>query len=229
MTQKSHSPNMFVQLVINLALPLIILTRYSDESELGPTKALLLALAFPVAYELYSIKRRRKVSMLSILAIGGILVTGAISLLGLSEGWLAIRRSVPYVAIALAILVSILIKRSLVGAVLRQIIDMDEVKKRVTKDGRQAELDQSLKTTGYLLVAVFMAIAIIAYVLTRVVIVSPTDTTGFNHEYARLRVLSLPFTMVPMFIGVVVVIAYVTSRLEKLTGIELEKLLKKKQ
>jgi intracellular septation protein A len=225
---KTNQPSTWIQLLVNFILPLIILTRFSAESQLGPTKALLLALAFPVAFEIYSIKKRRKVSMLSVLAIGGILVTGAISLLGLSEGWLAVRRSVPYLAVAIAIIVSILIKRPLLKALLPQMLDMQRVTNLATERHKSLELEQAITKAGYILAALFVAITIVAYVLTRIVIISPTDTAEFNQEYARLRLWSLPAIMLPMFVGMAGMITYLFKRLEKITGLDFEEILKKK-
>lgn len=227
--KKGGEAPLAVQMIVNVVLPLVILLKFSDESSLGPTKALILALAFPVVFELYSVIKRRKVSMFSLLSIGGILVTGAISLLGLSEGWLAIRRSVIYIVIAVAIIVSIVIKRPLLGALLPQLADMEVVNKHVSARHKSAEFDRLIRNTGYAMAVLLVIIAILSYVVTRVVITSPTDTAQFNHEYARLRVLSLPLITLPLMAGFIGIIFYLVTRLEKVTGVDFEAIIKKKK
>lgn len=221
-------PSALLQFIVSFVIPIIILTRFSAESSLGPTKGLLLALAFPVAFELYNVQKRKKLSMFSLLAIGGIIVTGAISLLGLSEGWLAIRRAVPYFAMGVAILVSIWIKHPILNAVLPKMFDMDEVTSRAQKKHTLPELSRSINRTGYLLSGLFIIIAIASYVLTRMVIMSETGTSSFNAEYARLRILSLPIITLPLLVGFTCALLYLTKAIEKLTSLDIDNILKKK-
>ena len=223
-SQKSALP----QILITFIIPIIILTKYSGESQLGPTKALLLALAFPIVYEIYSIRSRKKLSILSLVAIGGIIVTGAISLLGLSEEWLALRRAVPYFVVSVAVLVSIWIKRPLLNMLLPHILDMEKVAGAAKQQRTETQLKKTILNAGYMVAGLFFVITVVTYILTHVVIVSPTDTAGFNEEYARLRLVSLIAITVPMIIGIGGIIAYLVIRIEKLTCLKSEELTKKK-
>lgn len=221
-------PSMVVQLLVSFVIPLIILTRFSADSMLGPTKSFLLALLFPVVYELYNVRRLKKLSMLSVWAIVGVLLTGAVSLLGLSEGWLALRRGVPYLATGIVIAGSIVIKRPILNALLPQILDMDKITEAAQKKHKFEELQKKLNIAGYMLGIMLILIAVASYILTRVVIVSAAGSAGFNQEYAKLRLLSLPYNTLPLIVGVTIVITYLTQAIEKLTGLELDQLTKKK-
>lgn len=225
---KAAESSAILQFIVSFVIPVVILTRFSSESSLGPTKGMILALAFPVVFEIYNVRKRRKLSMFSLLAIGGILVTGAISLLGLSEEWLSIRRAVPYLAASIAILVSIRIKHPIVNALLPQVLDMDKITSHARKKHTLDELKQSIDRASYILSAVLFIIAVASYVLTRVVIVSETGTTGFNQEYAHLRVLSLPIITLPLIVGFAGVMLYLTNSIEKLIGLDIESVVKKK-
>lgn len=222
-------PSAILQFIVSFVIPIIILTRFSSESSLGPTKGLLLALAFPVAFEIYNVRKRKKFSMFSLLAIGGIIVTGAISLLGLSEGWLAIRRAVPYFAMGAAILISIQIKHPILNALLSKMMNMDMVASQARKKKTLTELERGINKAGYILSGVFFIIAIASYILTRVVIVSETGTAGFNAEYARLRILSLPIISLPLLVGFTYALLYLTKSIEKLTGLDIDTVLIKKK
>ena len=190
---------------------------------------MLLALSFPVAFELYNALNRRKPSLLSLLAIVGILVTGLISLLGLSEGWLAIRRSAPYLFGALVILISIWIKHPIVQVALSQILDMDLIDETAAKTKKTAALKRIVDRTGYMLSFLLLIMMIATYIMTRIVIMSPTHSAAFNQEYAKLGLLSLPFISLPLLVGVVVIVMFLITKIEKLTGIDGEALLKKKK
>lgn len=224
-----HRPSPFLQFLVNFIIPIIILTRYSSDSQLGPIKGMLLALAFPVAYEMYNVYKRKKFSMLSAIAIGGILVTGAMSLLGLSEGWLALRRSLPYFAVGLAILISMWIKKPLVEKFLPQIIDMEKARDAAKEKKTTSALNNHIKLTTYLFAVTFIGIAVASFVLTRAVITHAAGTTGFNEEYARLRVLALPFNTLPLFVAFISIVMVLFTKIEKLTGLDIEVLVKKKK
>ena len=189
---------------------------------------MLVALAFPVAYELYNVYKRKKISALSVIAIGGIFVTGIISLLGLSEGWLAVRRSVPYLAIAVALLISMRLKKSLLHLLLPQILDMDKIKSAAKERRNAKELNAHINKAGYILALLFIIEGVASYILTRTVITAETGTSLFNTEYARLRILALPFTTLPLLLGLAGAIMYLLSKIEKLTGIEPDQLLNKR-
>ncbi len=224
-TKSSHAP---LQLVVSFIIPIIILSRFSNDSSLGPTYSLLLALAFPIAYELYSYKKTKKPSLLSALAIGGILVTGVVTLLGLSEGWLAIRRSIPYIAVGTALLISIFIKRPLLPAVLPSLLDMDRVNEVIVRKHLQSLFNKKLNFIGYMLTALLFLVAVVSYVLTTAIITSQTGSTLFNVEYAKLRLLSILFVTLPLVIGITAISVYLMKVIEKLTGIDVEELLKKR-
>ncbi len=224
----SGKPSFLLQLFVNFIIPIFILTRFSAESELGATKAFLLALAFPVGFEIYSIWRRRKVSMVSLAVIGGLLVTGAIGLFNLDENWLAIRRSVPYVFIVVVILVGQLIKRPVVNALLKRIFDMNVVSEAAREKGTLKKVEQTATNAAYALCGIFAAIAVASYILTHIIIQSPTGSDAFNQEYAHLRLVSLPAIALPLMVGIVVVISYLLLRIEKLTGLKSDDIMKQK-
>jgi len=216
-----------LQIIVNFALPIFILNRFSAESSLGPTKSFLLALSFPVILEIYSIIKRRKVSTISLLAIGGILATGLISLLGLSEDWLAIRRSVPYFIAGLVILASTLLKRPLINLLLQKIFNMDTITEHARKKKTLVVMKAKLKIVSYFLVGLFFTIAVASYFLTRIVIDGPANTADFNQDFARLRILSLLIVTLPMFVGIAGIVFYIMQLMEKATGLDNERLMKK--
>lgn len=226
-SQPSRSATL-VQLLVSFVIPVIILARFSGEAQLGPARGMLLALAFPVGYEVYNFFTHKKPSYLSLFAIGGILLTGGISLLGLSEDWLAVRRAVPYLAAALVIMGSIIIKRPLLPALLPYFLDMDLLAKHTRGKRARAALERTLTRCSVMLSILLLILAIISFVLTKALILSPTDTSAFNQEFAKLRLVSLAAVTLPLLVGVTALLFYLVSSLEKLTGLEFDQILKKK-
>lgn len=218
----------WLQLLVTFVIPIFILTRYSGEGALGPVYGLLLALAFPVGLELYGVYKRRRIGMLPLLAIGGILVTGAIGLLGLSEDWLALRRGMPYAAGALLLLGSMAIRQPLLDTLLPYVLDMEKVDGAVKTRAGRLRLQAVTVRASYMLVALLFALAAASYILTLIVIVSPTGTPGFNLEYARLRLISLPAITLPLVTGITGILYYLAESITKVTKLEFDDILKKR-
>jgi hypothetical protein len=218
------------QLIAGFAIPTFVLLYFSDESRLGPLWAMMLALAFPLALELYSLRIRRKPSVMSLLAIVGILFVGAISLLGLSEGWLALRRSLIYIVGALVVLILLRFKREIINKAIAQVVDMDVVYNAAKKKGTpHTWITRHINRVIYLLSAFLLLVGIATYIVTIVFITAPAGTSEFNAQYAQLRVMSIIFTTIPLLAGVVGLLMYMVYGLEKMTGVKAEDLWKKKQ
>lgn len=218
--RKQTSTGLILQLLLTFVLPIIVLMKLSSPSALGQVKSLLLALAFPIVYELTQAAKHKKISGLSLLSIGGILVTGLLSLLKLSATWLALRRAVPYVCIAAGILIAQSVGYPVVEKVVSQIFDMKKLK-AATKNPKEI-LDPLFKKSAYLASGLFGLMAISSYILTKIIVTSSLGNAEFNQQYAQLRLLSIPFITIPILIGSIGIIWYVVNKLEKATGRDVE-------
>lgn len=229
MAKSTRPPlSIFTQIIVGFVIPTIILMVLSDESRLGPMVAMGLALLPPVLLEIYSFFTGRKASLLSLVAIIGILLIGAISLFGLSEEWLGVRRAGIFIIAALGIAAVLLFKPNWIDKGLGKIIDMPSVRKAAQSKGTEAEIHRHILKVGYFLVALLVVIAIWSYVLTVIVITAPTGSSEFNSQYALLRLLGILFVSLPLVIGTTILLVYLATGFEKLTGIDIETLLKKK-
>ena len=226
-TKKVQPSNTLLQLAVNIFLPLVILTKLSGKDQLGQIGALLVALALPVLWELYRVIKHRKLSMLSAAAIGGIVLTGGISLLGLSEGWLAVRRSAIYVIGSLVLLGLLYKKKQPVDWLLPSVLDINTVNSAIQRRKKEAEFKRKKHTTVYAFALLLLVVGVVSYILTRVVITHATNTEAFNTEYARLRVLSLPFVTAPLVVGGTAILMYLLIGIEKLSGLELDAIMQK--
>lgn len=221
--------SLLIQIVIGFIIPTIVLMALSDESRLGPIVAMTVALIPPVLLELYSFFTGRKASIISVFAIIGILLIGVISFFGLSEEWLGVRRAGIYAIAALGIAAILTFKRDWIDKGLGKLIDMPKVRQAAKEKHSEKEVAKHITKVGYILVIFLTVIAAWSYILTLIVITSPTGSSGFNAEYAELRLLSLPYVSLPLLFGVTALLVYLVTGFEKYTGIDIEELLKKKK
>ena len=61
--------NSLMNLLVNIAMPVIVLMKFSNEEALGPVNGLIVALAFPLVYGIYGFFREKKVNFFSVLGI----------------------------------------------------------------------------------------------------------------------------------------------------------------
>ena len=217
-----------LNLLITIILPVIILTRYSAESRLGPDKALALALALPVGYAIYEIIRSRKVSASPIIGVVSVLLTGGFRLLDIPPEWFAVKEAAIPAALALAILVSAWIGKPLARIFLDQILDRDRIETALAANGTAQEYEERTSIATYLLAGAFILSAILNYVLARIVVTSEPGTDAFNSELGRMTALSYPVITLPVMLVLMGTIYYIFSTVGKLTGLELEEMMKQK-
>ncbi|MGB2256241.1 MAG: VC0807 family protein, partial [Spongiibacter marinus] len=80
-------------LLFNIVIPTLILTKFSGEEDLGPSLSIIIALAFPVSFGAWDYIKTRRTNIFSILGFVSILLTGGISLLELDPQYIAIKEA----------------------------------------------------------------------------------------------------------------------------------------
>lgn len=218
-----------INLLITIILPVIILTRFSSEDSLGPDRALALALALPIGYALIELFRTRRVSASPIIGIVSVLLTGGFRLLDIPPEWFAVKEAAIPAILALAILVSAWIGRPLARIFLDQILDRERIDTALAEHGTAHEYEQRTAIATYLLAGAFVLSAILNFVLARIVVTSDPGTDAFNSELGRMTALSYPVITIPVMIVLFITILYVFNTVGKLTGLEMEDMMKQKQ
>ena len=82
-TQKTpeYKKRPIFELIFNIVIPSVILMKFSGAEDLGATKALLVALYFPISWGLYELMKYRKINYIALLGLISVLLTGGIGLL----------------------------------------------------------------------------------------------------------------------------------------------------
>jgi hypothetical protein len=217
-----------LNILITLVIPVIILTRFSGDDDLGPTRGLLLALAFPIGYALYEIWKQRKVSWTPVVGVVSVLLTGGIALLELPPELIAIKEaSIPFL-LAMAILVSAWIGRPLARIFLNQMLDREKVERALMERGTTAEYEARTARATYMLASAFLLSAALNYGLAKVIVTSEPGTEAFNSELGRMTALSFPVITVPVMIVLFITIFYILRIVNQLTGLEAEEVIRQR-
>lgn len=221
---KSDSkPNPLLEIAITIVVPAIVLMKLSGADSLGPLRALLLGLAFPLGWGLYEGWRRRKLSWLAVLGVVSTLLTGGIGLLALDAKWLAVKEAAVPSLIGLVILGSVWTGNPLIRMLVfnASLFDVDKVNQALVAHGNTAAFNQRLRQGTVMLAGTFFFSAVANFVLTRWVVTSPAGTEAFNQELGRLTLLSYPVIAVPSMLMMMGLLYWLARQAKAMTGLDM--------
>ena len=226
MTEKTapKRENMFINLLLNIVIPTIILTKFSGAEHLGPKLGIIVALAFPIGYGIKDYFRAQKVNFFSALGVFSVAMTGGMSLLEIAPKYIAIKEAAVPAVFGLATLISLKTRFPLVRTLLYNdlVMDIARVEAALQEHGTKQDFEKTLVNASWMLAGSFLVSSILNYVLARVILVSPPGTEAFNAELGKMTALSFPVIAVPAMIIMMFALFYLFRNIKRLTELDLE-------
>lgn len=213
-------------LLLNIVIPTVIMTKFSGEEDFGPLYSIVIALAFPVAYGLWDFATTRKANFFSILGVISVLLTGTMSLLKLPPEYIAIKEAAIPALFGIATLVSLKTRFPLVKTLLlnEQIMQVDKVYRALDTHGTRERFEEKLKIANYMIAGSFFLSSVLNYVLARVILVSEPGTVAFTEELGKMTALSFPVIALPSTAVLMLALWYLFTQIRKLTHLDLEEI-----
>ncbi|WP_417765129.1 VC0807 family protein [Spongiibacter tropicus] len=216
----------FTNLIFNILVPTLILTKFSDEGSLGPQLSIVIALAFPLSFGTWDFIQTRRANVFSILGFVSTLLTGGISLLELDPQYIAIKEASIPGLIGLATLISLYTPYPLIKTLLfnDEIVDTERVNQALDEHDAHANFEVALRRATYLLAFSFFLSATLNYILAKVLLVSPPGTPEYSAELGKMTGLSFPVIALPCTVVMMAALFYLMRRVRQLTALELEQI-----
>lgn len=223
----THKPRPFVDLLVSILIPSLILMKLSGESKLGADGALILALAFPLGWGTFELLKYRKFNFIALLGLVSVLLTGGIGLLKLDNQWLAIKEAAIPCLIGIAVLVSTRTRYPLIRTMLfnKNVLNVDKIHERLEQGGHIQHFETRLLTATYYLSGTFFFSSAMNYVLAKWIVISPSGSEAFNAELGRMNLLSYPMIAIPSMIMLMVIFYYLWRTIHGLTGLKLDEIM----
>ena len=227
-TPADRKPNPLLEIAVTIVAPALVLMKLSAADSLGPLRALMLALAFPLAWGLWDGWKRRKLNWLAVLGVVSTLLTGGIGLLALDAKWLAVKEAAVPSVIGLVMLGSVWAQRPLIHLLVfnANLFDVDRVNTALASKGNAAPFERALRLGTVMLAGTFFFSAVANYVLARWIVTSPAGTEAFNQELGRLTLLSYPIIAVPSMVMMMGLFYWLARQARTLTGLNMGDMLK---
>ena len=225
-TVAQRPENPWISLLINIAIPALVLMKLSGEEYLGPVYGLLVALAFPLVYGIQDAVRRRRLNFISALGVVSTLLTGGIGLLELDPKWLAVKEAAVPAVIGLAVIISTRTRYPIVRSLLynEKIINVAAVDAALDAHNNHPRFERSLVMASWLLAGSFFLSSTLNFILARMIVRSPAGSIAFNEELGRMTALSYPVIVVPSMAIMIVALWYLLRQIRGLTHLKLEQI-----
>jgi hypothetical protein len=220
--------NLLLNLLFNVAVPTIVLTKFSTDKWLGPLWGLVVALAFPIGYGLYDFAVRKKANTLSILGFVSVLLSGGMGLFKADGFWFAVKDAVLPTCIGAFVLFSMRTKTPLLREMIfnDQLLDVPRVEAALAERGQAAAFEALMRRSSAWLAVSFIASAPVNFALARYILHSPPGTPEFNAELGRMHLIVWPVIVVPSMIALMIIFWKLLSGLAQLSGLTIDEILK---
>jgi intracellular septation protein A len=164
---KVKRENPLANLLLNVLLPVVILTNFNKEGQLGPKGALIVALLFPIGYQIYDYYQRRKWNLFSLIGFLSVLFTGGLGLMTMSAQVFAWKEAAVPLILAALIFFSHKGKNPLVKTLLLNpdLMDMPKIEAAIEKSATRPAYENLLWTSTLLLTATMLLSAVLNYFL----------------------------------------------------------------
>jgi hypothetical protein len=213
--------NVLVNLICNIALPTLILSKFSGDRTLGPVGGLVVALAFPLGYGIHDFIQRRRTNFVSLIGFASVLLSGGLGLMKVGGLGFAIKDAAVPSLIGLGVLASLRSKTPIVREIFfnEQIIDVARVDTALETRGQRPAFERLLVQVSFWLAGAFIVSAVLNFFLARHLLVSPAGTTEFNAELGKMHWASMLVISVPFMVVTMVVFWRLLVGLQQLTGL----------
>lgn len=226
--QPQKAENLLVNLLFNIIIPTVILTKFSGDDYLGTTNSILVALAFPIVYGIRDMATRGKVNLFSVLGVFSIVLTGGISLLGLDPRYLAIKEAAVPATFGLATLVSLKTPYPLVKTFIYNdtLLDIPAIDQRLAENGNRQPFERRLTMASLLVAASFFLSSLLNYLLAILIVTAQPGTVEYNEQLGKMTALSFPVIALPATLVMMAAMLYLFSDITRLTGLDIEHVIK---
>jgi hypothetical protein len=222
--------SLLLNLLCNIILPTLILTKLSSDNYLGIKLAIIVALAFPLIYGLHDFITRGKLNFFSGLGVVSVSLTGGISLLEMDAIYIAIKEaSIPGI-LGIATLLSLKTSQPLIHTFILndKVFDVCRINRALETNNCQAKFDQLLINASWILAGSFFLSSLLNYLLAIILLTADPGTVSFNQQLGKMTALSFPVIALPAMTVMMGNIFYLFRGIKKLTGLDLESIVKQK-
>ncbi|MEM6930397.1 MAG: VC0807 family protein [Myxococcota bacterium] len=218
------SRSMLPELVATVVFPTVVLIGFTGEDWLGPRLGLVVALAAPLGWGIFSMVRDRTVSALAVIALVSVLLTGSVGLLELDPQWFALKEAAVPLVLGGLTMATAHTRFALLPVLFERVLDTDRVDEALDTPARDT-FDAASRRGTVLAGGIVAGSALLSWGLARYLVTSPSGSEAFASELGTFTTVSFFAVGVPTTLATAWVLRGVLLQLEDLAGVDIETLL----
>jgi len=224
---EAKQPNPLLELLLNLLLPLLILSKW-DGGALGPKGALVIALCLPIGYGIWDYFRTGEFNFLSALGALGVIATGLLGIFEAGAHWFAMKEAVMPLLVGGALLASHLGgKQPLIQKMFFQpaLFATKRIDEAIEERGAQADF-KKLLWQGSLGMASTMALSSTANYFLAMHFLKGLAPNSPEYNAAIGKIMGVGFLVIgiPMLLIMIPLFFWLMKRLSAITGLDSDEL-----
>lgn len=193
----ANRTNLITGLLIDVAIPIGILTYLSSSHKLGPLPAFLIALAFPTVHGIIELIRCGQFNHFAALGLCSVLTSSIIFLMHLEPSWVAIKEALVPAIVGIVLLIAELTSLRLASGLFLKTINVQAVKHALRQKHSDNMLNKLSRGAGLMLIGAMFIASLLNYILAKSIVSSSPGSEAFNHELARMSALSIIVIVLP--------------------------------
>ena len=220
---RTNKENPWINLIVNVAIPMYIMTKMASKDSLGPVNAVLIATAFPLGYGIFDYVKNKHLNKISILGLIGVALNGIFTVIQLNPFWFAVKEAAIPLLIGLFVLGSAWSKKPLISLILEQgVLNNELIEQKLDSDDKKTEYFNIQKKSTFGMSASFFISAILNYGLARYLVKSQPGSEEFAAELGKMTGLSFFVIAIPSMIILGASLWYLIKGIEKLTKLSID-------
>lgn len=215
-----------INILVNIAIPVVVLLTLSAPDRLGAVPALLLAIGVPAVWGMVSLLRTRKLETTAVLGIVSVLATGVIGVFELSTRVFAIKEAAIPIVFAVVLVVSNATRFPVVTLLADMVQRRERVLGEVESQGKHTQYRKHIETSGNIWAGIMALSGVLKFALASWLVRSPAGSEAFNHELASYELWQLPTTFSLSGVLILSLIWYIASGTAKIIELQPEDVLR---
>lgn len=227
-TNAPKRDNPLNNILFDVALPAIILSKFSKEDRLGPALAIVLAFSIPLCHGLYGLWKDRKFGVFPIVGIISVALSGSLSLLKIDPAWIAVKEAAVPAFLGCAVLFSLRTRFPFVKKMLfnNTILNLDAINEKLVSDEKRNALELLLQQTSWMIAGSFFLSSLLNYVLAKVILTTAPGTSEFNEQLGQMQLMSYPVIVLPCMIVMALSLWFLLRGIKSITGLNTDSVLR---
>ncbi|GAB4024388.1 MAG: MFS transporter [Bdellovibrio sp.] len=218
--------NPLLNILMNVAIPTLVLTKLSKPEYLGQKWSFIIAILFPVIYGIYDLILRKKYNLFSIIGFVSVLLTGGIGLMHLDGEWIVVKETSIPLLMGVVVILMEKMDKSFIKLLFKEIIDLEKIESAYAEKKMSGTYLKVLRFSSYGLGLSFLLSAILNYVLAKVVLKGAPGSVEFNESLGTMTALSFPVITIPMMLMFGFIMYRFFKNVKDVTNLEPEELIR---